>query len=86
MKEKISELLVKYDMPTRQVAINEIVSLASQENSEQYLKGVFHGRNHVINAIKDLLENNENHISIISILARLDAFEAEEAVYRSKKK
>lgn len=35
MKEEISKILVNWDMPTRQVAINEIVALLSSKLEEQ---------------------------------------------------
>ncbi len=38
LKNEIAEILVKWNMPTRQVAINEIVSLFTKEKHEVYEK------------------------------------------------
>lgn len=49
-------------------------------------KGYSNGQRHIITAIKELLEESENRISIISILALLDRFEGQIEVLESSKK
>ena len=49
----------------------------SQEPQERYYRGYATGQRQLITAIKSLLEESENRISIISILALLDRFEGQ---------
>lgn len=49
----------------------------SDEETQAYFRGLKVGRLTVINAVKDILENSEQHISIVSILATLDRLEKE---------
>lgn len=43
MREEISKILVKNNMPTRQVAISEINELITQARKEGYEEGFKHG-------------------------------------------
>lgn len=45
--------------------------------NDEWARGYINGQRHVITAIRELLENSENRISIISILALLDKYEGD---------